>query len=340
MATRVSDVRASQRLTISASCLVAGGQGRDRELERLLAQQNRGAVTKPILEINLRHPLVAAISGAKDAARDLSLLLLEQAQILDGELPEDPAAFAGRLNRLVLQGLKPVDAIATRTRMQNRPYLLERAVDLRTRATCIAMTMAEGSERFYGSIPVFRGFGQADGPGAVFAAAGRLEYRRRRYRGIDQGDCGGALQGRQHGRRGGDRIGHQCVGRSRVSVRVRRRRRELCGVAGRSRARPRSAGGDRHLGQGRPRPCDAGGAGAGRRGAGAGPRCAGGAVRAVAQLVLRDVFRRRPWLGRSCDEARRIRGAGGAVRHPAGSHRPVMPVRGNSLGRAGLSCRC
>jgi molecular chaperone HtpG len=102
----VSDVRASQRLTSSASCLVAGGQGRDRALERLLMQQNRGAVTAPILEINLRHPLVAAISTTKDAARDLSLLLLEQAQILDGELPQDPAAFAGRLNRLVLQGLK------------------------------------------------------------------------------------------------------------------------------------------------------------------------------------------------------------------------------------------
>ena len=80
-------------------------RGADRALERLLAQQNRGAVTKPILEINMRHPLVAAVSTAKDAARDLSLLLLEQAQILDGELPEDPAGFAGRLNRLVLRGL-------------------------------------------------------------------------------------------------------------------------------------------------------------------------------------------------------------------------------------------
>src|SRR6266576_5084708 len=39
---RVSDVRASQRLTASASCLVAGGFGRDRQLERLLAQQNKG----------------------------------------------------------------------------------------------------------------------------------------------------------------------------------------------------------------------------------------------------------------------------------------------------------
>jgi molecular chaperone HtpG len=103
---RVSDVRASQRLTTSASCLVAEGAGRDRALERLLAMQNQGAVTKPVLEINMRHPLVAAIAGTKDAAADLSFLLLEQAQILDGELPEDPAAFANRLNQLVLRGLK------------------------------------------------------------------------------------------------------------------------------------------------------------------------------------------------------------------------------------------
>ncbi|QWG24245.1 molecular chaperone HtpG [Bradyrhizobium sediminis] len=106
---RVSDVRASQRLTSSASCLVAGSHGPDRELERLLARQNRGAGSKPILEINLRHPLVAAISADNAASADLSFLLLEQAQILDGELPEDPAAFAGRLNRLVLQGVAKGD---------------------------------------------------------------------------------------------------------------------------------------------------------------------------------------------------------------------------------------
>lgn len=102
---RVSDVRASQRLTSSASCLVAGGDGRDRQLERLLAMQNKGPITKPVLEINMRHPLVAAIATASDAAADLSLLLLEQAQILDGELPEDPAGFANRLNALVLKGI-------------------------------------------------------------------------------------------------------------------------------------------------------------------------------------------------------------------------------------------
>ncbi|MBR0790469.1 molecular chaperone HtpG [Bradyrhizobium manausense] len=105
---RVSDVKASTRLTSSASCLVADSQGPSRELERILAQQNRGMRTKPILEINLRHPMVTAITRAQagsDTVDDLSLLLLEQAQILDGELPEDPAAFAARLNRLVLQSL-------------------------------------------------------------------------------------------------------------------------------------------------------------------------------------------------------------------------------------------
>lgn len=105
---RVSDVKASTRLTSSASCLVADSQGPSRELERILAQQNRGMRTKPILEINLRHPMVTAITKAQAGSKtvdDLSLLLLEQAQILDGELPEDPAAFAARLNRLVLQGL-------------------------------------------------------------------------------------------------------------------------------------------------------------------------------------------------------------------------------------------
>ncbi|HXH45940.1 MAG TPA: molecular chaperone HtpG [Bradyrhizobium sp.] len=105
---RVSDVKASTRLTSSASCLVADSQGPSRELERILSQQNRGMKTKPILEVNLRHPLVTAVTKAQAGSKvvdDLSLLLLEQAQILDGELPEDPAAFAARLNRLVLQGL-------------------------------------------------------------------------------------------------------------------------------------------------------------------------------------------------------------------------------------------
>jgi molecular chaperone HtpG len=89
---------------------VAGGSGPDRELERLLARQTPGLGTKPILEINTRHALVKAISDAKLGGRDadvadLSELLLDEAQILDGEVPADPAAFARRVNRLVVRGL-------------------------------------------------------------------------------------------------------------------------------------------------------------------------------------------------------------------------------------------
>jgi molecular chaperone HtpG len=107
---RVLDVRASQRLTDSAACLVAKVSGPDRELERLLMLQNRGIGAKPILEINTRHPLVKAIANARLGGRqadvaDLSELLFDQAQILDGEVPDDPAAFAKRLNRLVVRGM-------------------------------------------------------------------------------------------------------------------------------------------------------------------------------------------------------------------------------------------
>ena len=107
---RVSDVRASQRLTESAACLVAGGKGPDRELERLLARHNRSPGAKPILELNMRHILVKALARAKKDERetdiaDLAALLLEEAQILDGEVPEDAAAFTARLNRLITRGL-------------------------------------------------------------------------------------------------------------------------------------------------------------------------------------------------------------------------------------------
>lgn len=108
----VSEVRASQRLTDSAACLVAAAHGRDRELERLLAtQQDRGAGAKPILELNMRHALVKALARSVAAKSDtdiadIAALLFAQAQILDGEVPADPAAFARRLNDLIVRGLR------------------------------------------------------------------------------------------------------------------------------------------------------------------------------------------------------------------------------------------
>ena len=106
---RVSDVRASNRLVDSAACLVAGGQGPDRELERLLSRQKRGVGSKPVLEINTSHPLVKGISDARlsgsDDLAELCQLLFEQALILDGDVPDDPAGFARRMNRFVVRGL-------------------------------------------------------------------------------------------------------------------------------------------------------------------------------------------------------------------------------------------
>ena len=90
---RVSDVRASQRLTSSASCLVAGGDDMETRAgwsacwrsRRRLARQNRFSKSTCATRW-----CVWRLPTAKDAQKDLSMLLLEQAQILDGEiLPED-----------------------------------------------------------------------------------------------------------------------------------------------------------------------------------------------------------------------------------------------------------
>ena len=107
---KVADVKASTRLTDSASCLVASAQGRDRELERLLERQNRGSGSKPVLELNMKHAMVRALGTAKKEDRaqdvdDLANLLLDEACILDGEIPSDPAAFARRLNAYVVKAL-------------------------------------------------------------------------------------------------------------------------------------------------------------------------------------------------------------------------------------------
>jgi molecular chaperone HtpG len=107
---RVTDVKASSRLADSPACLVASQSGPGLEIERLLSRQNRGTGAKPILELNMKHALVRAVGHAQEAknesdVNDLSALLFEQAQILDGEVPDDPAAFAARVNRLVARGL-------------------------------------------------------------------------------------------------------------------------------------------------------------------------------------------------------------------------------------------
>jgi molecular chaperone HtpG len=106
----VSEVRASDRLTDSAVCLVASDSGPDRALEKLLAGAGRlNAASKPILEINPRHELVVALAGLGDEERmfkeDAAHLLLDEARVLDGDRPADARAFSDRLARVLGKGL-------------------------------------------------------------------------------------------------------------------------------------------------------------------------------------------------------------------------------------------
>jgi molecular chaperone HtpG len=102
----VADVRASERLTESAVCLVASETGIDRQLERLLARAGQlPSAAKPVLEINSRHDLVVALANLGESEQtlreDAAHLLLDEARILDGELPADAKAFSQRLARVM-----------------------------------------------------------------------------------------------------------------------------------------------------------------------------------------------------------------------------------------------
>jgi len=107
----VAEVRASERLTASAVCLVAPDSGPDRALERILAGAGRlSSASKPILEINPRHDVVVALAKLGDADRafkeDATYLLFDEARVLDGERPADARQFSDRLGRVLARGLR------------------------------------------------------------------------------------------------------------------------------------------------------------------------------------------------------------------------------------------
>jgi molecular chaperone HtpG len=111
----VADVRASERLTDSAVCLVAPDSGPDRALERILAGAGRlNAASKPILEVNPRHDIVVALAALGDGDRafkeDAAHLLFDEARVLDGERPADARSFSERLARVLGRSLRPQSA--------------------------------------------------------------------------------------------------------------------------------------------------------------------------------------------------------------------------------------
>jgi molecular chaperone HtpG len=87
-------------------CLVAPESGLDRQLERILARAGQlGSAATPILELNPQHELIVALANLGEDAHELrddaAHLLLDEAKILDGELPADPRAFSQRLARVM-----------------------------------------------------------------------------------------------------------------------------------------------------------------------------------------------------------------------------------------------
>ncbi len=108
----VKDVRASERLTESAVCLVADQGDLDMRIERMLRQHRQlDAAAKRILELNPRHALVRKLAGLVGKTEEaptldaMAHLLLDQARILEGETLPDAAAFARRLSGALERGL-------------------------------------------------------------------------------------------------------------------------------------------------------------------------------------------------------------------------------------------
>ena len=109
--TSVGDVRASDRLAESVACLVAPETGLDRRLERMLADAGRGSISKPVLEINPGHALVAGLARRfadgqdKDLIEDAAWLIYDEARLAEGEKLGDSVAFAARLTRVLTRAL-------------------------------------------------------------------------------------------------------------------------------------------------------------------------------------------------------------------------------------------
>jgi molecular chaperone HtpG len=102
---RVKEVKVTHRLTGSPACLVSDQFGMSMNLERLLkAAGQKVPGSKPILEINPKHPIVQGLKYEADEARfgDWSHILFDQALLAEGGQLEDPASFVKRLNEMLL----------------------------------------------------------------------------------------------------------------------------------------------------------------------------------------------------------------------------------------------
>jgi molecular chaperone HtpG len=107
---RVTEVRVSDRLRESPACLVLGEHDIGDRLRRILAAAGQKAPdARPLLEVNVTHPLVKYLDGLADAGQfaELAQLLYEQAQLAEGVVLGNPPDFVLRLNRLLVRLATP-----------------------------------------------------------------------------------------------------------------------------------------------------------------------------------------------------------------------------------------
>ena len=102
---RVEAVNVSRRLVDSPACVVSGEHDLSPQIRRMLEASGQALPeSKPILEINVDHPLVARLSGEADDSRfdELSHIVLDHALLAEGSQLDNPAAYVHRMNRLLL----------------------------------------------------------------------------------------------------------------------------------------------------------------------------------------------------------------------------------------------
>ena len=104
---KVKDVRISQRLTESPSCLIADEHDIGGNLARILKAAGQDVpLAKPILEINPDHAIVGRLKPEDPAFSEWAGLLFDQALLAEGGQLDDPAGFVRRSNDLMLSLVK------------------------------------------------------------------------------------------------------------------------------------------------------------------------------------------------------------------------------------------
>lgn len=100
----VKEVRVSNRLTNSPSCLTLSEHDMNPQLRQMFeASGKKMPESKPILEINMTHPLVKQLVKLDgDKFKDLSHVLLAQAYFGQNTLPKDPGVYTNRLNKMLV----------------------------------------------------------------------------------------------------------------------------------------------------------------------------------------------------------------------------------------------